>query len=343
MSKIIRDPVHNIIELDDKALRIIDTSVFQRMRGISQLGVTYLVYPSARHSRFEHSLGAYHVAGKMIESIEKGGEHKFEEEEKILLKTAALLHDIGHGPYSHTFEHIFPTYKHEKMAKEIISNENSGINAELQKAINEKNYPPKCIDHICKLINGESDFDNFGNVSALIHSQLDCDRLDYLLRDSYFCGITAFIDVDYIFKSMIIHPIHELDNNMKIVYRENARNAIEQYLLLSTANNKMAQFSADADTGTLIPTAAGENVFGCTDSSAPRLLTISTSTISAGSISKPVFITVKDEDGNAGTNNITINTEGAQTMDGLSQITITSDYGNVRLYSNGSNLFVVAP
>ena len=104
MSKIIRDPVHNIIELDDKALRIIDTSVFQRMRGISQLGVTYLVYPSARHSRFEHSLGAYHVAGKMIESIEKGGEHKFEEEEKILLKTAALLHDIGHGPFSHMIE-----------------------------------------------------------------------------------------------------------------------------------------------------------------------------------------------------------------------------------------------
>lgn len=118
---------------------------------------------------------------------------------------------------------------------------------------------------------------------------------------------------------------------------------LETYFNLSTTALKRASFSADAGTEELIPVVSSINVFACTDTSAARTLTISTSTIIQGTLTTPVFIHIKDESGGAATNNITIDTEGAETIDGAVSLTINANYGSVQLYSNGSNLFTVAP
>lgn len=118
---------------------------------------------------------------------------------------------------------------------------------------------------------------------------------------------------------------------------------IASAITLNNAGNKRATFDADAATEDLQSTLGPRNIFACVDSSASRALIISTSTIIQGTITTPVYIEIKDEDGNAGTNPIVILTEGSQLIDGAGSLNITADYGSVQLYSNGTNLFTVAP
>ena len=106
----IYDPLHGIIEIDELSKRIINTEEFQRLRNIKQLGCCYYVFPGASHNRFEHSLGVYHLAKKYIEILNIDNEF-FNESEKRCVKTAALIHDIGHGPFSHLFDDLLPEEK----------------------------------------------------------------------------------------------------------------------------------------------------------------------------------------------------------------------------------------
>src|SRR5262245_65965111 len=106
MFDIIRDPLWNNITLDDLALRLVDTRAFQRLRYVRQLGLAYLVYPGATHTRFEHALGAWHLAGRTLELLRARGDLKHSEVDARIVGVAALLHDIGHYPFSHALEEI---------------------------------------------------------------------------------------------------------------------------------------------------------------------------------------------------------------------------------------------
>lgn len=189
---IIKDPLYGFISIDEPYKSIIETKQFQRLRNIKQLGLSYLIYPSANHSRFEHSIGAFYLAQKMIEKISA---EKSVHPEKIPhgkeFIMAALLHDIGHYPFSHAVEgsiKIINGASHEQQAINIIrQSEIAGI---IKKAKLDINV-------ICDFIKGK------GKFGRLIAGQIDIDRLDYLKRDSYYTGVAyGVIEVDVVIKSM---------------------------------------------------------------------------------------------------------------------------------------------
>lgn len=183
--KLFRDPVHQHIIIDDPLiLKLIDTPEFQRLRRIKQLGTTSLVYHGAEHSRFSHSLGVYEITRRICDIFEKNYPkskrypYGWNASERQLTLCAALLHDIGHGPFSHAFEHIFNTH-HEEMTLRIILSPDTQIH-QLLKTV-APNFPEKVAAVIQKKYPNPQ-------VVQLISSQIDSDRMDYLLRDAYFTG-----------------------------------------------------------------------------------------------------------------------------------------------------------
>jgi len=202
----IRDPVYGFITFDEWEKEIIDHPVFQRLRRIRQLGLTDLVYPGAVHTRFEHSLGVMHLATQMYDAILSNPYNKKVLREKLrydeaglkkdrrLLRLAALLHDVGHAPFSHASEQIMPKspqtnkpYKHEDYTKAIIQGPLKEVIENHQ--INKTNYQIKA-EEVAALIEGNVEI--LGDRifwKVLISSQLDADRADYLLRDSHHIGV----------------------------------------------------------------------------------------------------------------------------------------------------------
>ncbi|MGC9330737.1 MAG: HD domain-containing protein [Bacteroidales bacterium] len=172
--KIINDPVHGFISVQyDSIFDLIEHSYFQRLRRISQLGLTSLVYPGAIHTRFHHAIGAMHLMEMAIGVIRNKGHHITEEEAEAV-NIAILLHDIGHGPYSHTLEKVIITsYDHETLSLKYIQALNKEMQGKLDMAIAifQNTYPKKFLHQ-------------------LVSSQLDMDRLDYLRRDSFFTGVS---------------------------------------------------------------------------------------------------------------------------------------------------------
>lgn len=171
--KIINDPLYGFISIQNElAFEIIQHPIFQRLRHINQLGLAHFVYPGAKHSRFQHALGAYHLMGRALESLKsKGVEISEKETEAAML--AVLLHDIGHGPYSHSLEEtLLPEIKHESLTFLFIQklNEEFGDKLNLAMRIFRNGYQRKFFHQ-------------------LVNSQLDVDRLDYLKRDSFFTGV----------------------------------------------------------------------------------------------------------------------------------------------------------
>ena len=184
----ITDPIHRYIRFTELEREIIDTPVFQRLRKIRQLAGAHLVYPSAQHTRFEHSLGTMHLAGLAGQTLlDKGYIEKKDQLEGLRL--AALLHDIGHGPFSHLFEEVLigkgiSTSSHENMGKKIIRET-------IIKDILEKyGYDS---DYICNLSFGESPIMFYNEIIA---GGLSSDIMDYLPRDSFFTGV-EYGKIDY--------------------------------------------------------------------------------------------------------------------------------------------------
>ena len=173
-NKIINDPIYGFITIKDPLIyELINHPYFQRLRRISQLGLTYLVYPGAYHTRFHHAIGAMHLMGRAIYTLrQKGHEITPEEERGVLI--AILLHDVGHGPFSHALEHtLIPGVSHEALSLKIMEELNQEFDGALTLAIDIfTNNHPKAFLH------------------QLISSQLDMDRLDYLRRDSFYSGVT---------------------------------------------------------------------------------------------------------------------------------------------------------
>ncbi|AUF83271.1 HD domain-containing protein [Mesoplasma syrphidae] len=210
--KVIRDSVHGDIYINEEVVyQIMNTPEMQRMRRILQLGGAQFAYPGASHTRFSHSIGVYHIVGMFLDAP---GFKEVNEKDRILVKLAGLMHDFGHGPFSHTFEKI-TTKSHEDYTADIIRNSNGNI-APILKSFN---IDP---EEVIQIIEGV--YPNKA-VNLLVSSQLDADRLDYLMRDSYNCGVNyAALDI----KWMVRHA-QVIDD--KIVFPKKLVYAIESYLL----------------------------------------------------------------------------------------------------------------
>lgn len=211
--KVFKDPIHSFVRVTDMLIwQLIETPEFQRLRRVKQLGGTHIVYPTAEHSRFSHSLGVYFIARRMIDVLNKQGT-KFNETQRMLILCAALLHDLGHGPFSHSFESVLGI-NHEDFTRRILL-ETTQINQLLEA------YEPGFAQKVSDVI--EKTYPNQLIVS-LISSQIDADRLDYLLRDSYFTGTPyGEIDLERILRTMRVE-------NGKIVFKHSGMHALEDYL-----------------------------------------------------------------------------------------------------------------
>ncbi|MEO9309186.1 MAG: HD domain-containing protein [Nitrososphaera sp.] len=189
------DPIHNFIRVYEVERKIIDSPIFQRLRRIRQLSGAHLTYPGAQHSRFEHSLGVMHVAGQAANALKEKGLLSSEQIQDIRL--AALLHDIGHGPFSHLFEEVLQTKKkisHEEIGKQIILHSEIGDILD-KNCINKK--------HVTKLAFGDS---RYRFVNEIISGSLSADMMDYLQRDGYFTGAEhAKIDHQRIIRSLDVY------------------------------------------------------------------------------------------------------------------------------------------
>jgi len=212
--KVLRDPIHEYIHIDLKIVwDCLNTPEFQRLRRIHQLGPTYQVYHTAEHSRFSHSLGVYEIARRLIEEVE-GLKDQLSEYEQTAVLLAALLHDLGHGPFSHTFEAIHH-YNHEEYSQQLILND-SHIYQVLHQADSQL---PQTVADIIGLRHSNR------LLTQMISGQLDADRMDYLLRDAYFTG-TSYGQFDL---ERIIRTIRIVDH--RLVVKESGIHTVEDYIM----------------------------------------------------------------------------------------------------------------
>ncbi|MET0786177.1 MAG: HD domain-containing protein, partial [Paenisporosarcina sp.] len=212
--KVFKDPVHRYIHVRDQVIwDLIGTREFQRLRRIKQLGTTYLVFHGAEHSRFHHSLGVYEIVRRIVDDIFKG-RPEWDESERLVVLCAALLHDLGHGPFSHAFENVFDL-DHEKFTQEILTGPTE-INAILSKV--SPQFPQDVSDVVAK---------TYANKQAvsLISSQIDADRMDYLQRDAYFTGVSyGHFDMERILR--VMRPREE-----QVVIKYSGMHAVEDYIM----------------------------------------------------------------------------------------------------------------
>ncbi|MEM6802683.1 MAG: HD domain-containing protein [Bacteroidota bacterium] len=209
LSKIINDPVHGFIEIPrGSILTLIDTPAFQRLRRIKQLGMSSLVYPGAQHTRFNHALGAMHLM-RMALDVLKRKKVKISKQEYRAAIIAILMHDIGHGPFSHALESvIIPGMHHEEMSLALMHYLNKKMKGKLDLAI--------------EIFEGKYE-KNF--LHQLVSSQLDMDRLDYLIRDSFFTGVVEGV----IGTDRIIKVLNVLDN--QLVVEDKGIYSIEKFIV----------------------------------------------------------------------------------------------------------------
>ena len=188
------DPIHDFIRVYEHEISIIDKPIFQRLRHIRQLSGAHLTYPAAQHTRFEHSLGVMHIASLAGHALNEKGIFKSDDIE--ILRLAGLLHDVGHGPFSHLFEEIIQEKKisHEDYGKEII------LKSEIGDVLSKNGFDKKLIT---KIAFGNS---KFQFMNEIVSGTLSADMMDYLLRDGYFTGAEhAKIDHKRITQSLYVH------------------------------------------------------------------------------------------------------------------------------------------
>jgi len=207
--KIINDPVYGFITIDDELIyQVISHPFYQRLRRIHQMALAQLVYPGAVHTRLHHSLGAYHLMCNALHELKSKGVIISAAEEQAA-KIAVLLHDIGHGPFSHALENVLiKNVSHERISLLLMKKMNEEFDSKLQMAIDIfTNKYPKRFFH------------------QLVSGQLDVDRMDYLIRDSFFTGVTeGVIGYDRIIKMLTVH-------NGELMVEEKGIHSIEKFLV----------------------------------------------------------------------------------------------------------------
>ncbi len=192
---VIRDPIWHNIWIDAPALRLVDTAAFQRLRRVKQLGLAYLVYPGAVHTRFDHALGVYHLTGRALLQLELSGQlQTVDERQRSLLRHASLLHDIGHYPFSHALEELetdLVPANHEQLAGDFL--------ADPEVAAALEPFGSDAASQIHELILGRS----ANPLQGLVSGSLDLDKIEYLTRDALYCGVPyGEIDVDRLLYSL---------------------------------------------------------------------------------------------------------------------------------------------
>lgn len=212
--KVFKDPVHRYIHVRDMVIwDLIGTAEFQRLRRIRQLGTTYLTFHGAEHSRFNHSLGVYEIIRRIIDDGFQGREH-WDDGERLLCLCAGLLHDLGHGPFSHSFEKVFHL-DHEDFTQAIILGDTE-VNSVLRKVAAD--FPKKVAEVIAKTYKNKL-------VVSLISSQIDADRMDYLQRDAYYTGVSyGHFDMERILR--VMRPKED-----QVVIKSSGMHAVEDYIM----------------------------------------------------------------------------------------------------------------
>ena len=230
--KIFRDPLHDLIEVECPiAFKIINSEAFQRLREIRQLGLAYLVYPGAEHSRFTHSIGAFHIANQVVQHINEKSLNRtnlpFDDFKKKLVTLSALVHDIGHGAFSHLFEHISKKLlpqkyiDHEKWTQMIVCS-----NSEISTILKEVEGLQEKMLEVCN----KSYKPHY--VVELISSQLDVDRFDYLLRDSLMTGAKdSNFDLPWIINNLKVEKHTDKDIEIIAIDGRRGTSAVDKYIL----------------------------------------------------------------------------------------------------------------
>ena len=206
--KIVNDPVYGFLRFPEpEIVAIIDHPWFQRLRSIKQMGMAHLVYPGAVHTRLHHSMGACHLMGKALDEL-KAKDIPIDRDECTAARLAALLHDIGHGPFSHSLENLLVDVPHETLSRLIMQRMNNDFGGILEKAIHifDHSYPRKYLHQ-------------------LVSSQLDVDRMDYLNRDSFFTGVSeGVIGYDRILQMLTVR-----DNELMV--EEKGVHSVEKFII----------------------------------------------------------------------------------------------------------------
>lgn len=211
-----RDPIHGFVSFSPAEMKIIDSPVFQRMRNIKQLSLGHYVYHGAEHSRFGHMIGAAHLAGRAFDALRQNtdalSEDSDDEHDRKTLRIAALLHDVGHTPFSHALENVLGQ-EHEKYSQALVK-------TYFGEVLEDENIEVKAVNG---LIEG-TPYARKPYLSKIISGQLDVDRLDFLLRDSYYTGVSyGQYDLDRIITQLAV-----VDN--KFVVLDGGREAVEQMI-----------------------------------------------------------------------------------------------------------------
>ena len=220
--KVFRDPIHGQIIVDNQIIMdLINTPEFQRLRRVKQLGTSSFTFHGAEYSRFGHCLGVYEITRQMCNNFQRNypskqpGDGLWDDRQRPVALCAALLHDLGHGPYSHTFEHIFHT-NHEQITRQLITSPETNINKILQRV--SPDFPHQVasvIDHT---------YPN-KQVVQMISSQVDADRMDYLQRDSYYTGTNyGKFDLD-----RVLHVMRPVKDG--IAFEISGMHAVEDYII----------------------------------------------------------------------------------------------------------------
>ncbi|KKB36479.1 HD domain-containing protein [Bacillus thermotolerans] len=212
--KVFKDPVHRYIHVRDLVIwDLIGTKEFQRLRRVRQLGTTYLTFHGAEHSRFNHSLGVYEIVRRIVDDVFRE-RSQWNKEDRLLSLCAALLHDVGHGPFSHSFEKVFHV-DHEEFTKQIILGDTE-VNEVLSKV--DPDFPKQVAEVIGKTHDNKL-------VVSLISSQIDADRMDYLQRDAYFTGVSyGHFDMERILR--VMRPRED-----QVVFKQSGMHAVEDYIM----------------------------------------------------------------------------------------------------------------
>lgn len=244
-----RDPVHGFIEVSEDELKIINSAPFQRLRNIHQLATTYLVYHGAEHTRFGHSVGVMHLTSRVFDSVMAKNPNLFSDDDEInerkiawyrqILRLIGLTHDLGHAPFSHASEDLFEAGKeHEDFTKLII------LETEIADYIREigikfKAQYGESYDITPELVwmiydgkdvtNEKFIFPDFLFLKSFMDGELDCDKMDYLLRDSLYCGVTyGRYDLDRFVSTL---TAHKQANQIQLAIERGGIQALEEFIL----------------------------------------------------------------------------------------------------------------
>lgn len=217
--KSIYDPIHGPIPLDAAALSVLATQPVQRLWGIRQTGFAHLVFPGANHTRLEHSLGAYSVAGRMASRL------GLDADSEAQVSLAALLHDTGHGPFSHTLDGPMREVLgvgHEKISTQLVTGNAPGAGDAIPRALLASGFEPRAI---ARLIDPGESLARRSLLSRILHGPIDADRIDYLQRDAYYTGV-AHGSIDAV---RLLDTLEARDRELQFV--EKGRSAVEGFLV----------------------------------------------------------------------------------------------------------------